>query len=84
MFSSLTKKNKFCGVLTAYWGKETLTVNKQETDKEGHILILDVSVNESEYILINLYYVNTEKEQINVLNSILELLEKFDTNRTKS
>lgn len=37
MFSSLTEKTKSCSVLTACFGKGTFTVNKQETDKEGHI-----------------------------------------------
>ena len=55
-------KTNFCGVLTAYLGKETFNVKKQETDKEGRILILHVSFNDSEYILINLYNVYTEKE----------------------
>ena len=69
-----------------YSGKETFSVkktNKQETDKEDRILILDVSINDSEYILINLYNANTEKEQIDVLNNMLVLLEKFDTNKKK-
>ena len=47
-------------------GTETFIVKKQQTDKEGCILILDVSINDSEYILINLYNANTEKEQIGV------------------
>ena len=55
-------KTTSCGVLTAYFGKETFFVKKQETDKEGCILILNVSVNDSEYILINLYSSNNEKE----------------------
>ena len=70
-----------------YSGKETFFVkktNKQETDKEGRILILDVSINDSEYVLINLYNANTEKEQIDVLNNMLVLLEKFDTNKKKN
>ena len=46
-------------------------------------MILDVYVNDSEYILINFYNANTEKEQIDVLNNILVLLEKFDTNPKK-
>ena len=58
-------------------------LKKQETDKEGRILILDVSVNDSEYILINLYNANTEKEQINVFSNMLALLKKFDINPTK-
>ena len=33
-------KTNFCGGLTAYFGKETFTIKKQETDEEGRILIL--------------------------------------------
>ena len=73
-------KTNSCGVLIAYLGTETFFVNKQEIDKEGCILILDVSINDSEYILINLYNANTEKEQIDVLNNMFVLLEKFDIN----
>ena len=50
------------GVLIAYFGTEKFTVKKQQTDHSGRILILDVSINDSEYILINLYNANTEKE----------------------
>ena len=53
---------------------------EQETDKEGRILILDVSVNDSEYMLVNLYNANTEKEQINVFSKMSALLKKFDIN----
>ena len=76
-------KTNSCSVLTAYFGKETFAIKEQETDKEGRILILDVSVNDSEYILINLYNANTEKEQINVLGNMFVLLEKFDINPNK-
>ena len=80
MFSFPTEKANSCGVLTAYFGKETFTVKKQETDKKGHILIIDVSVNDSENILINSYNANIEKEQINVCINMFALLEKFDKN----
>ena len=64
-------------------------LKKQETDKEGRILILNVSVNDSEYILINLYNANAEKEQINVFSNnvfsnMLALLKKFDINKKKT
>ena len=44
-------------------------------------MILDVSVSDSEYILINLYNANIEKEQIDVLNNMFVPLEKFDINK---
>ena len=46
-------KTDSCVVLIAYFATETFFANKQEKDKEGGILILDVSINDSEYILIN-------------------------------
>ena len=68
--------------------KKLSMLKKQETDKEGRILILNVSVNDSEYILINLYNANAEKEQINVFSNnvfsnMLALLKKFDINKKK-
>ena len=62
------------GVLIAYIGTEKFTVKKQQTDHSGRILILDVSINDSEYILINLYNANTENEQIEVLSNLFALL----------
>ena len=53
IFFSHWKLNS-CGVLIVYFG--TFIIKKQQTNKEGSILILDVSINDSEYILINLYW----------------------------
>ena len=71
------------GVQIAYFGTETFFVNKLETNKEGRILIFDVSINDFEYTLINLYNANPEKEQIDILNNMFVLLEKLDTNPKK-
>ena len=78
------RKTNCCGVLVPTLEKKLLMlIKKQETDKEGHILILDVSVNDSEYILINLYNTNIEKEQINVFCNMFALLKNFDINPKK-
>ena len=82
-FSFSHGKSNSCSVLIAYFGTGTFMVKKQQTDKEGRILILPVSINDSEYILINLYNANTENEQIDVLSSLFELLEEFDISLTK-
>ena len=58
-------------------------LKKPETDKEDRILNIDVSVNNAEYIIINLCNANTEKEQINVFSNMFALLKKFDTNPKK-
>ena len=76
-------KSNFCGILIVYFETGTFTIKKQQTDKEGRVLILNVSINDSEYILINLYNANTENEQIHVLCSLSKLLEGFDISLTK-
>ena len=62
VFLSQGKTNS-CGVLIAYYGTEKFTVKKQQADHSARILTLNVSINDSEYILINLNNANREKEQ---------------------
>ena len=76
-------KSNYCSVLIVYFGKGTFIVKKQQTEKEDCILILDVSINYSEYILINSYNANTENKQIDVLSTLFELLKEFDISQTK-
>ena len=53
-------------------------VNNQKTDNDGRILILDVTINDVNFFLINLYNANEETEQVFVLNNLSSLLESFD------
>ena len=45
-------------------------MNNQKTDNDGRILILDVTINDVNFVLINLYNANTETEQISVFNNL--------------
>ena len=45
-------------------------VNSQITDKHRQILILDVTIDGSEYILVNIYNTNKWSEQLKVLNHV--------------
>ena len=81
-FKNIFKKFKSSFMYFSF-GTGSLIVKKQYTDKEGCVLILDVSINHSEYILINLYNANIENEQTNVLSSLFELLEEFDISPAK-
>ena len=65
-----------CGVLITFFGKNEICVNSQTNDKHGQILILDVAIDESEYILVNIYNENIESEQQKVLNDLSELIKK--------
>ena len=65
-----------CGVLIKFFGKNKICVNSQTTDKHGRILILDVTIDGSEYILVNIYNANVESEQLKVLNDLSELIKR--------
>ena len=54
------------GVSIAYLGSKCFVAKNKRNDDAGRILILDVTFNDTDYILINIYNTNTETEQIKV------------------
>ena len=59
-------------------------MNNQKTDNDDRILILDVTINDINFVLINLFNANTETEQVSALNNLSSLLEKFDVRSEKN
>ena len=55
-----------------------------KNDNDGRILILDVTTNNVNSVLIDLYDANTEREQVYVLNNLSSLLEKLDVTSEKN
>ena len=45
-------------------------MNNQKTDNDGRILSLDVTINDVNFVLINLYNGNIETEQTSVFNNL--------------
>ena len=77
-------KGNSCGILISYIGTHNFVMNNQKTDNDDRILILDVTINDVNFVLINLYNANTETEQVSVLNILSSLLEKFDVTIEKN
>ena len=82
LFYSHGKTNS-CGVLTGFYGNKTFKLVKEMSDKNGRILILDVIIDDSEFLLINLYNANTELEQLKTLAELERLLVNFDIDSDK-
>ena len=82
-FFSHGKRNS-CGVLISYIGRHNFVLNNQKTDNNGRILILDVTINDAKFVLMNLYNANTETELVSVLNDLSSLLENFNVNLEKN
>ena len=47
----------------------------KKTDKNGRILILDVMVDETNFVVVNIYNPNTETEQVTTLLDLGKMLE---------
>ena len=58
-----------------YAGNNKVNVLDKKTDKNGRILILDVMVDETNFVLINIYNPNTETEQVTTLLDLDKILE---------
>ena len=58
-------------------GSKKLFMRNKLSDNDGHILILDVDIDDENFILINLYNPNTEVEQLKILSKLTEMLTKF-------
>ena len=82
-FLSHGKRNSW-GVFISYIGTHNFVVNNQKTENVGRILILDVTINDVKFVLINLYDANTGTEQVSVLNNLSSRLEKFDVTLEKN
>ena len=46
-------------------------------DNDGRILILDATINGSDYLLINFYNANTERKQLTTIKKPKQFVERF-------
>ena len=72
------------GIWISYIGTHNFVVNNHKTGNDGRILTLDITFNDVNFVLINLYDANTETEQVSVLNNLSSLLETFDVTLEKN
>ena len=75
LFFFSNSKTSYCGVATGYIGSNKVNVLDKKIDKNGRILILDVKVDESNFVLVNIYYPNTKTEQVATLHDLDKMLE---------
>ena len=53
-------------------------------DNVGHILVIEVKIDDSVFVLINIYNANTESEQLHTLNDLVNILETIEDIQNKS
>ena len=72
-------KTNSCGVLIAFYGNLNVVVKNQFNDGYGRILILEVTIDDADYLLVNVYNTNREQEQLKILQNLSVMLENFDS-----
>ena len=68
-------KTNSCEVAIGYIGSNKVDVLDKKINKIVCILILDVKVDESNFVLVNIYNPNTETEQVATLHDLDKMLE---------
>ena len=72
-------KSKLRGVLIAFFGSITYTVwKKKPLINMKRMLITETLIDDTEFILINLYSANTEIDQLTTFPELTNLLENVD------
>ena len=83
LFFSRGKTNS-CGVAIGFVGTKALNILNIRRDNLGGILVIEVKIYDSVFVLINFYNVNTESEQLHTLNDLINILETFEDIQNKS
>ena len=76
VFYSHGKCNSY-GVLACFIDFRKPYIRDKLSDNDGRILILDVDIDDENFILINLYNPNTEAEQFKTFSKLTEMLTKL-------
>ena len=77
LFFSHGKSNS-CGVAIGFIGTKKIDILSQKKDKNGRLLILEANIDNTAFLLINLYNPNKEKEQVATLNELDNMLESYN------
>ena len=75
-FSHGTSNSTGCAI--AFSENFSVVVNNQYKDIHGRFLILEVSINDKNFLLINLYNANTELDQLDVLDLLASKLDSLN------
>ena len=72
-------KTNSCGVPIAFNCNVNVVVKNQFNDDNGGILILEMTIDDTKYLLVNVYKASTEQEELKTLKNLYVMLENFDS-----
>ena len=77
-------KTNSCGVAIGYYGIKALELIQLKHDDNGRLLVIEVKIENTIFLLINIYNANTETEQLQTLSNLSNILKTFDDIHNKS
>ena len=83
LFFSHGKTNS-CGIAIGFVGSKAWNILNIKCDNLGCILVIEVKIDDSVFMLINMYNANTESEELHTLNDLINILETFKDILNKS
>ena len=72
------------GVMIGFKTTKKFSVGKISKDDNGRILIIEALINDTSFVLVNLYNANTEPEQLKTLCKLDQLLDDFSINNSQN
>ena len=83
LFFSHGKTNS-CGVAIGFYGSKTIEQINKISDKSGRVLLVEATVDDTVFVLINIYNTNTESEQLETLLDLVSIIDKVKDIQSKN
>ena len=77
-------KTKPCGVAIGFDGSKSIEQTNKISDKLGRILLVEATVDDMVYLVINIYNANTVLEQLETLSDLVSILDKVKDIQSKN
>ena len=77
-YFSLLAKLTLVVLLLVLLVQKLLNILNIKYDNLGSILVTEVKIDDSVFVLINIYNANTESKQLHTLNDLINILETFE------
>ena len=66
----LPQKKKLCGILIGYFRTKNFEVSLKKCDNSGQILLIEINIDDTLFVLINIYNANNELDQFRTLTDL--------------
>ena len=77
-------KTNLCGVAIGFYGSKTIEQINKISDKSGRILLTEAIIDDTVFVLINIYNTNTEFEQLKTLSDLVSIIDKVKDFQSKN